>query len=172
MLKVRARCAETRFRETTDTLEGEYVAIATQHRGFNFAGGLQLTTWWEGEVWFRRASDGVHEPAARGQAQATERKSASWAKMEAGRHTTALKRGVRLEHRRDQERGARLWAKHEERARAQQMRKAAPDLYAALKLAVETHGPLGDDTRPVWWPAACNAVSKAEAWEESSNASR
>jgi hypothetical protein len=47
---------------------------------------------------------------------------------------------------------------------------AAPDMYEALKAAVEAEGPFGTDARPAWFNAACAALSKASpasAGEES-----
>lgn len=38
---------------------------------------------------------------------------------------------------------------------------AAPDMYEALKAAVEAEGPFGTDARPAWFNAACAALSKA-----------
>lgn len=48
---------------------------------------------------------------------------------------------------------------------------AAPELFAALKAAVEAHGPFGDDSRPSWWHDACIAISKAEGWPTTPSAS-
>lgn len=39
---------------------------------------------------------------------------------------------------------------------------AAPDMLAALREAVQAHGPFGDDSRPAWWQAACDAIARAE----------
>lgn len=39
---------------------------------------------------------------------------------------------------------------------------AAPAMLKALEAAVTERGPLGDDTRPAWWQAACAAIAAAK----------
>lgn len=48
-----------------------------------------------------------------------------------------------------------------DRAEYARLFAAAPDMLAALISAVQAHGPFGDDARPAWWQAACDAIAKA-----------
>lgn len=51
---------------------------------------------------------------------------------------------------------------HETGLTPRQLAERCEKLEALLTIAVVTHGPFGDDTRPKWWNEACAALSKAE----------
>lgn len=128
------------YRYTTDAVEGEYMGRATKHQGLNFSGTIRMTTWFEAQVVFVRAADGVEEFAWRSErVYATAAPAESLAKMEAGRRAKALKRsGVRLEWAADREQGAKRMAKREKIARMKAAQHCGPALLEFAKQAAET----------------------------------